>query len=321
LQLLELNGAGIGDAAMPRVGALTNLIALNLSNTKVTDAGMAHLEKLGHLERLALEGTRVSDAGLDYVLNPPLPPLTALDVRGTRISAAGVAAVKGILPRAQLQWWEPNRRAAEAVLAAGGSVRIRIAAQKGDVSIKSAAALPSDYFRLTRASLTGVPQPSRDVLRYLAALTDSAFDDLDEVDLGGSGVTDADLECLNTLACRRLVLDGASIAGPGLAQLKALPRLTELSLRCPKLSFLGMRYVGDLKQLTHLSLAGCGATDASLKHLRGLTALRELDLTGTKVTDDGVTALQKDLPQCQIRSREAAPAREDGPPSRTGLKR
>jgi hypothetical protein len=257
------------------------------------------------LERLYLNGTRVSDAGLLRFSNPPLPPLTTLDLSGCRVSATGAAALKGILPRLHLDWWEPNRRAAEAVLAAGGSVRVRVAPRGEDTPIKSVSELPADYFRLTRASLTGVRQPSRDALCQLAFPGDPEFDDLDTVDLSNSGVTDADLECLKTLSCRRLVLDRVTVCGPGLVHLKNLPRLSELSLACPSLSFLGIRYVGELKSLKRLSLAGSGATDDSLNSLHGLANLTDLDLTGTKVTAAGVAALRKELPHCNVRTGPA----------------
>ncbi len=300
LRDLELSGRRVGDATAARIGSLKGLFILRLTNTAVTDKGLASLEALKHLDKLYLDGTRVSDAGLGHILTPPLPPLSMLDLSGSRVSANGAAALKGILPSTRVEWWEPNRRAAESVLAAGGNVHVR-AARGGDAPVKSAADLPGDYFRLTRASLAGVRRPPREALVRLAALGDPDFDDLEAVDLSDSGVVDADLECLKTLSCRRLVLDRAHVCGPGLAHLRDMPRLSELGLRCPTLSFLGVRYVGELKHLKRLSLAGSGATDESLKHLYGLTGLSELDLTGTGVTASGVAALREKLPQCTVR--------------------
>jgi hypothetical protein len=77
--------------------------------------------------------------------------------------------------------------------------------------------------------------------------------------------------------------------------------LTDLSVGCPSLSFLGVHFLSELKLLERLSLAGSGATDSSLKSLYGLAGLRELDLSGTKVTDDGIADLQKVLPDCKVR--------------------
>jgi serine/threonine protein kinase/Leucine-rich repeat (LRR) protein len=307
LQNLRLSGSQVTDDGLAQLARLTDLQYLHLSRTRVTDVGLAQLEKLKHLRKLYLTGTRVTDTGLSHLLNLPLPPLTVLDLGGTRVSATGVAAVKGILPDARVEWWEPNRRATEAILTAGGSVHVRTGDRGSDVPIKDVASLPADYFRLTRAALASGRKPPGELLLLLAALTDPEFDDLEEVDLSALAVADANLESLGTLPCRRLVLDSANIRGPGLAYLNNLPRLTELSLRCPMLSFLGVRYAGELKRLERLSLAGTGATDASLKSLHELVELRELDLTDTKVTPEGVAALRAALPMCGIKAGATAP--------------
>jgi serine/threonine protein kinase len=298
---LDLGGTAVTDAGLASLDGLTGLLSLSLSDTRVTDAGLAHLAAMKQLRKLALAGTAVSDNGLAHLFNPPLPPLTEIDLSGSRVSAAGAAAVAGILPRAQLRWWEPNRRAAEAVLAAGGSVRVREAAQGADVAVKTIAALPGSYFRLTGAALTSGQRPSPDLMRALASLTNPEFDDFQELDLSGSSLTDDGLDSLAAAPCRRLVLDGNPLSGPGLVRLKDLSRLRDLSLKCPTLSFLGVRWVGELKRLERLSLADTGATDASLTALRELTGLRELDLTGTKVTAEGAAALKVALPGCTVK--------------------
>jgi hypothetical protein len=143
------------------------------------------------------------------------------------------------------------------------------------------------------------------MLRLLAALTDPEFDDFDELDLSGSAAADDDLASLDGVACRCLVLDGTPVRGQGLVHLKNLPRLADLRLRCPSLSYLGVRCVGELKHLERLSLAETGATDASLISLHGLDRLHELDLTGTKVSHQGVAALRQTLPKCEIKAGPA----------------
>jgi Leucine-rich repeat (LRR) protein len=301
LTYLRLTGTRVTDAGVARLAALSNLKQLYLGRTSVTDVGLERLAGLKQLRELYLNGTKVTDAGLPRLLDLPLPPLTRLDISGTRISAGGAAAARSILPRAQIDWWEPNHRAADAVLAAGGRVHVRVGDRGSDVPVKEAAALPADYFRLTRVSFSGPGKPSSEVFTLLASLKDSDFDDLEELDLSGSAVSDADLQSVGALPCRRLVLNRTQISGPGLVHLKNLPRMTELSLECPALSFLGVRYVGELTRLKKLSLATSGATDASLNSLRNLTDLRDLDLKGTKVTAAGIATLKSALPQCQIR--------------------
>jgi Leucine-rich repeat (LRR) protein len=307
LQNLRLSGTLVTDPGLAHLAGMKDMEQLRLTRTHVHDAGLVHLEAMKKLRELYLDGTGVTDAGLMQLLSLPLPPLQVLDLSGSRVSATGAAAVKGILAGARVEWWEPNRRAAEAVLAAGGSVHVRAMPRGSDVLVKTAAALPADYFRLTRASLQGLGKPSHEVLVPLANLTDPEFDDLDEVDLTASAVSDVDLESLGSLTCRRLVLNRCPVAGPGLVHLKKLARMTDLSVECPSLSFLGVRYAGELKQLERLSLAGSGATDASLKNLHDLVRLREIDLTGTKVTAEGVTSLRKVLPMCDVKAVPTGP--------------
>jgi serine/threonine protein kinase/Leucine-rich repeat (LRR) protein len=311
LYYLHLGRTPVTDAGLVHLAGLTNLQYLHLSGTQVTDDGLTHLAAMKKLRMLFLNDTRVTDAGLAHVLSLPLPPLTAMELIRSRISAAGARAVKSILPGIKLEWSEPNRSAAEAILAAGGSVQVRTAGQKEPVSVKAATDLPADYFRLISARLTGARQPSRDALGSLRKLSDSEFDDFQVLDLSDSSWTDADLELLAGLQCRRLELDRAPIYGPGLVHLN-LPRLTELRLGCPTLSFLGMSYVGELKRLERLSLANSGATDASLKYMHDLVNLRELDLTGTRVTSEGIAALRKVLPRCDIRAGTAGGQRTPG---------
>jgi Leucine-rich repeat (LRR) protein/tRNA A-37 threonylcarbamoyl transferase component Bud32 len=299
---LDLGGTKVTDAGMAHLSGLKSLQHLCLNGTKVTEAGLAHLAALKQLRKLLLARTKTTDAGLSRLLSPPLPKLFAdLDLSDTRVSAAGAAAVTSLFPDLQLQWWEPNRRAAEAVLAAGGSVRVHATGQTADAVVKTVAGLPNDYFRLTGATLSTGRKPPPAVLQALATLTDPEFDDFKELDLSGDALTDADLQPLAAMSCRRLVLNRNPLTGPGLAQLNDMPRLTDLDLECPSLSFLGVRYVGELKRLERLSLAGTGATDASLSALHGLVHLRELDLTGTKVTADGIAALKAAVPACVVK--------------------
>jgi hypothetical protein len=287
---------------MSRLSGLAALQYLYLARTHVTDTGLSRLAALKQLRKLVLSETHITDAGLTQMLRLPLPPLHTLDVRGARVSAAGAAALRSYFPRAQLEWSEPNRRAAEAVLKAGGTVDVRIAGQEKDSSAKTAAELPLQYFRLKRAVAAPARRPSSEFLQSLASLTDAEFDDLAEVDLSGSTITDADLESLAALPCRRLVLNRTPLTGPGIRHLKKLPRLTDLSLECPTLSFLGIQYLTDFKGLSRLSLAGSGVNDGNVTNLCELVNLRELDLSDTMVTTRGIAELKNALPKCQLKT-------------------
>jgi hypothetical protein len=257
-----------------------------------------------------------------------LPHLRTLDLTGTRLSAKRFAELKAALRGAQLSWWEPNRTAAEDVLALGGTVDIRAAGAAGEKRLKTAADLPSTYFRVSRVSLRGVKKPLGDLVIKLGALTDPDFDALHSLDLANSALGDNDLQALAALKTltelslastrvndaglaslkglkqlRRLDLDGTAFRGAGLVYLKELTNLAELRLGCATLTDLFARQFSKLqglKRLERLSLAGSRIGDDTLKQLHALTWLRELDLSGTRVSAASVAALRKALPQCRI---------------------
>jgi Leucine-rich repeat (LRR) protein len=341
---LFLGFTQVGDAGLEHLAGLTNLVEFGLEFTQVGNSGLEHLQGLTKLHVLTLDGTKVSGAGLEHltgmkelgslylsstkVTDAGVPHLLALknvnklSLRNTRISAKGFERLRVAFPA--VDGWEPNREAALAVLALGGAVHVRPEGTKGDRAVKSAADLPAEYFRVTRASLAGVGKPLGDVLGKLAALRDPEFDQLDALDFSETDVTDADLQRLGLVTgltelslartkvseglahlkgftrLRKLVLDGVAVRSPQMVHIQGLSALTDLRLACPTLTDVGVRYIGKLKRLGRLSLAGSQVTDAGLKSLHGLTSLKELDLAQTKVTAAGVAALQKALPRCHV---------------------
>jgi serine/threonine protein kinase/Leucine-rich repeat (LRR) protein len=330
LQQLDLFATQVTDAGLKELAGFQALQILGLGGTQVTDAGLKELTGLKSLQRLYLGGTKVSDAGLVDLVK--MPNLTVLDLSGARVSTKGFATLKGAFPpEVQIPWSEPNRTAAEAVLALGGSVHVAARGQADDRLVKAAADLPADYFQVTHVNLAGCKQPPGDgVLAKLAALRDPQWDRLQTLDLSATALGDGELANLKDLSgltelllartqvgdgglrqlealrgLRRLVLDGCPIRGNGLHHLSELPHLTELRLGCPMLVDVLVVRLAELKKLERLSLAGSGVTDEGLKHLTGLVALQELDLTGTKVTDAGITELKKALPNCRIHSGPA----------------
>jgi hypothetical protein len=212
-----------------------------------------------------------------------------------------MAEMKAAFPQGGIEWSEPNRTAAEAILALGGAIHVRRQDQAEDQQVSVASDLPNEYFRVTRASLAGIRQPLSGPLARVAALTDPQFDGLESLDLTGSAVTDADLAGLERLtALRRLVLDGTGVRVPTLIHLKGLTHLKELRLGCPGISDLAAGFLMELKGLEQLSLAGSGLTDAGVEKLKTLSGLQKLDLTGAPVSPAAVAGLQKALPGCHI---------------------
>jgi len=116
---------------------------------------------------------------------------------------------------------------------------------------------------------------------------------LDSVVGALSSVTDGLLGWVQGLTgLRGLNLSNSWITDAGIAHVRALGALEELSAGRTKLTDAGLRYLADAKRLRGLDLRGTRISDAGLAHLGGLTALETLGLVFTQVTDAGVSHLR-----------------------------
>jgi hypothetical protein len=76
--------------------------------------------------------------------------------------------------------------------------------------------------------------------------------------------------------------------------------VTEVDLGDTSLDDRGARHLRAFDRLQSLCLEDTRITDAGLVHLAGLTCLKRCELRGTFVTGEGVAALQRQLPTCEI---------------------
>ena len=88
LMWLDLEGTKVTDAALAKVGLLTQLEGLKLGHTQITDRGIAYLRTLRALEGLSLPGTKITAAGLEHLA--PLAKLRMLNLASTKIGDAGL---------------------------------------------------------------------------------------------------------------------------------------------------------------------------------------------------------------------------------------
>lgn len=121
------------------------------------------------------------------------------------------------------------------------------------------------------------------------------------VQLGNSGVSSEDLQCLKALQnLRALWLNDTAIGDAALKRLSGNSRLEELSLRNARITDQGLAELSSLRRLEFLYLQDNDITDAGLAHLESLTSLKLLKLDGTRVTPRGVRKLQQAMPLAQI---------------------
>jgi eukaryotic-like serine/threonine-protein kinase len=203
---------------------------------------------------------------------------------------------------------DPDRRAAEWALSAGGIVQVDARPDW----IKDAADLPKGPFRLTLIHFY-----------YNEKVTDSGLahfehcKNLSHIKLHGQSVSDAgmvyfkdckdltslvlvftkvsDVGLANFQDCRRievLILPGSRVTDAGLAGFKDCQNLKSLDLGDTAVGDLGLAVFADRKSLEKLNLSRSQVSDAGLRHFQGCTELKELLLIGAQVTDAGLSHFQ-----------------------------
>ena len=100
----HLTGKELTDEGLAHVGALENIVRLNLRDTRVTNAGLVHLKGLTKLGRLHLERTRVGDEGIVHLAG--LVNLEYLNLYGTKITDKALAHLGGLKKLRQLYVWQ-----------------------------------------------------------------------------------------------------------------------------------------------------------------------------------------------------------------------
>lgn len=204
----------------------------------------------------------------------------------------------------------PDRRAAQAVLAFGGTATIRIASQER--AIKPGEVLPNEDFELVRLQVMHQPTLNDAAVRPLldaphlidiqlldVPLTDVCLESiarlakLEILLLTETGVTGSGLPFLQAnKQLKKLGLDGGPINDQGLANITGLQSLDLLWLGGTPITDAGLLYVKQLKQIQFLNLGETRVSDAGTAMLRGLSDLRTLILTGTDITDASMDHLR-----------------------------
>jgi hypothetical protein len=147
---------------------------------------------------------------------------------------------------------------------------------------------------------------------YSTQITDVALNrlrgltNLRELNLsGGSRITDAGVRNLSSLTrLESLGLGGAQITDAGLEVLENFPHLKMIWLYGTPVGDSGMARIAALPELTWISLQKTKVTDAGVARLAALTNLKHLDLRETGVSWEGVNALKRALPDCDIEYKD-----------------
>ncbi|MBQ1455966.1 MAG: hypothetical protein IIZ25_08990 [Thermoguttaceae bacterium] len=125
---------------------------------------------------------------------------------------------------------------------------------------------------------------------------------VEDLDISGSSIDDRACGFLASLAkLKKLNLYQTAVTDAGLADLAPLAeRVTWLNLDATAVSDAGLESLKSWTKLTFLHLGRTSIDDQAVEQLSALTALEKLHVTRTQMTEEGMTALQEKLPNCQV---------------------
>ena len=132
----------------------------------------------------------------------------------------------------------------------------------------------------------------------VAALADNA--NLQQLMLGYSGLTDAQLERLPLEQLEQLDVAGTQVTSAGLKELRRCSRLTSLSIDGKQFTADAVSTLQSLFQLTDLTLAGSNVTRDHLAHLPDLQQVERVRLWYSRVTENELSEIQKSAPRPRI---------------------
>ena len=189
---------------------------------------------------------------------------------------------------------DPQRRAAQSILAAGGTLQVSVNGRPEDVDAPHE--LPSGEIQITLVDLEHNELPDGGLLQNLEGLAG-----IQEVNLNSSSVGDEQLKHLAGLTSLQVLrLGNTQITDAGLKHIQSLDGLRLLWLENTAVTSDGLEHISGLSKLKYLRLKGTQVSKAALEHVQRLTSLAELELEDTTLTSDDVEALKATLPKCKI---------------------
>ena len=329
LKGMPLTDISFGNSQVSDLSSLQGMPLTKLgcyNNPKVSD--LSPLRGMP-LTTLLCNATQVSD------LSPlqESKSLKSLDVRLTKVTASGIAALQKALPNCKIEWDDPAKPVANKLAYLDPAFQQWIKNTQALPAEKQIEAVSKKLMELnpgfdgtiTGADGIGKPKIEEGVVTELRFATDNV-PDLSPVRalvglkvLNCSSISPAKnrLSDLSPLQGMKLTnLNCSMTAVADLSPLRGMP-LTNLSCHSALFSDLSplqespltslwcsATKILDLSPLRQMRLVqlDCGHTQVSdLSPLMGMSTLLGLGLPATKVTQEGVANLQKSLPNCKIR--------------------
>jgi serine/threonine protein kinase len=186
---------------------------------------------------------------------------------------------------------DPDRRAAEYILSAGGAVQVNGEGK----DIKTTDKLPGERFALTRVEVHG-KHVTTEALGVFAGCKNLTY-----LDLNNTAVTDEGLahfkDCKNL---KHIDLCLTPVSDAGLAIFKDYRDVERLGLAETSIGNVGLVNFKNCKNLVYLNLQRTQVSDDGLEPLNDCKRLSYLRVLETKVTPEFIKEFAKAHPQCTI---------------------
>jgi len=275
LEVLDLEGCGVGDPAATAVAKLAGLHALDLAGTRITDVGGATLGALHALEILDLGKTKVAARTIAAIR--PLA-LRELFVPQTLVGPE-IATLGGYAPglvRFDASSLASEYKPTDADVAWLANAPNLVEAALSESNIDDKIAIPIAKLPQLRELRLASTKITNAAVKEIAKRTE-----LHELDLADAPVDDASAAAmLGFPELRMLRLDGTPITDAAFAVVPGA-KLVELYVSSTKIGDVGAQILDRLPHLVALGLGTTSIADVTIARIAKLHELRTLVLAKT----------------------------------------
>jgi len=276
LEVLDLEGCGIGDPAATAIAKLTSLHALDLANTRVTDVGGAALGALHALEILDLGKTKVAAKTIAAIR--PLA-LRELFVPGTLVGPE-IATLGGYAPgivRFDASSLASEYKPSDADVAWLTHAPNLVEAALSESNVDDKVAIPIAKLPQLRELRLASTKITNAAVVQIAKRTE-----LRELDLADAPVDDASAAAMLAFPeLRMLRLDGTPVTDQAFSVTPGA-KLVELYASSTKIGDAGAQILDRLPHLVALGLGTTAITAVTIARIAKLHELRTLVLAKTR---------------------------------------
>lgn len=273
---------------------------LHIHASKVDDGMLRHLATMEKLETLGIIHNPITDQGLSELKQ--IKTLKTLDIRGTKVTATGVADLQQALPNCKIEWdySDPDRKLAEWLrsydpeLTFGGNF-----SNNTPFSVEVGQPIPNEPFTMNYINMVG-----KKVDEQGDAYLEELANHLQGVRLKGLMFATHSMTSRGMAKflhhpeladCSTIAMNGQNMEDDVLAAISKLTKLTEVVFQTgPKLTGQGIGQLRELKELTGLTLLRTpGFTAEALEQLQTLPKLEVLNIDGFRFTEQHLAAITK----------------------------